>query len=64
MCARREVNQNPHAGTKAKISGDALGPKNNCNCNLDTPTRGTREGIQYMHKVILEEREGKSEFKQ
>ena len=33
-----------------------------CNCNLDTQTRGAREDIQYMHKIILEER-GR-EFKQ
>ena len=28
----------------------------NCNCNLDTPTRGAKEDIQYIHKIILEER--------
>ena len=30
----------------------------NCNCNLDTPTRGAREDIQYMHKIILPVEEG------
>ena len=29
---------------------------NYCNCNLDTPTRGAKEDIQYIHKIILEER--------
>ena len=45
-----------HGASEQQCSHEGDPHADNCNCNLDTPTRRAGEDIQYMHKIILEER--------
>ena len=60
-CQKQLGSLSSHTLSKTVTLG-SLPLRVNCNCNLNTPTRGAGEDIQYIHKIILGEGKRESEL--